>query len=162
MYFDGLKFLSWTAFQPNQSCMNAPAEIYFDFLTGSHAMRRIYLKTIGGRPRPDWCLLSNRVGGHDINRSNRINKTNINKWQQTNKQKEPVTNRQKANNNRRMHRKWASQDYQTRDLKRPLCLRNRDRAVKMTAVGLKDNSEWPNRRIRIKVLLVIVKYCGWL
>jgi len=45
-------------------------------LTGSHAMRRIYLKTIGGRPRPDWCLLSNRVSGHDINRSNWINKTN--------------------------------------------------------------------------------------
>jgi len=45
------------------------------YLTGSHAMRRIYLKAIGGRPRPDWYLLSNRVGGHDINRSNRINKT---------------------------------------------------------------------------------------
>jgi len=56
-------------------------------------MQRIYLKTIGGRPRSDRCLLSNRVGGHDINRSNRINKTNINQWQQTNKQNEPVTRR---------------------------------------------------------------------
>jgi len=32
-------------------------------LTGSHAMRRIYLTTIGGMPRSDWCLLSNRVSG---------------------------------------------------------------------------------------------------
>jgi len=28
------------------------------WLAGSHEMRRIYLKTIGGRPRPDWCLLN--------------------------------------------------------------------------------------------------------
>jgi len=27
-------------------------------VAGSHAMRRIYLKTIGDRPRPGWCFLS--------------------------------------------------------------------------------------------------------
>ena len=39
--------------------------------------------------------------------------------------------------------------YQTRDLKRQACLRNRDSAVKMTPAGLNDNSGWPNRRIQI-------------
>jgi len=28
------------------------------YVAGSHAMRRIYLKTIGDRPRPGWCFLS--------------------------------------------------------------------------------------------------------
>jgi len=39
--------------------------------------------------------------------------------------------------------------YQTRDLKRQACLRNRDSAVKMTPAGLNDNSGWPNRRTQI-------------
>jgi len=54
-------------------------------------MRRIYLKKIGSMPRPDLCLLSNRVSGHDINRSNQINNTNgykrTKKWQQRNKKR---------------------------------------------------------------------------
>jgi len=34
--------------------------------------------------------------------------------------------------------------------KSPLRLRNRDSAVKMTTVGLNENSGWPNRRTWIK------------
>jgi len=119
------------------------------YLTGSHAMQRNYLKTTGGRPRPDWCLLSNQLTGHKINGSKRINKRN-------------QSRSGKTSNITKCTRKWTSQYCQIWDLKRLLFLRNRDSAVKMTTVGLNDNSGWPNRRMWINVLLVILEYCGWL
>jgi len=52
------------------------------------------------------------------------------------------------------------QHCQIRDLKRLLSFRNRDNAEKVNTVGVNDNFGWPNRRMWIRVLFLIVEYCG--
>jgi len=56
--------------------------------------------------------------------------------------------------------KRMGQHCQIRNLKRLLSFRNRDNAEKVNTVGVNDNFGWPNRRMWIRVLFLIVEYCG--
>jgi len=97
-------------------------------LTESHAMRQIYLKTIGGRPRPDWYRLSSQVNGHKVNGRKRTNKRNgCNRTHKRNQSRSG-----KASNITGCTRKWPSQDCPMRDFRRLLLLRNRESSWRLT------------------------------